>query len=185
MAPRTPRTDGLFAGRLRCIFRRYKKTTPATAQKAINKNPAAASTATPQAKVPDGPGLNILIRRTILTINDAMLSDNYSVLRDLSAPGFQVGNSQAALAKIFADLKNRNIDLAPILMFDPKLVRPPEIDRDGMLHLSGILPTQPEQVNFDMLFQNVSDHWRMFGIALNTSRSQASSSSARPGESKP
>ncbi len=163
-----------------------KKTTPTSASKSVKASagPPRKSETTKAAaadmKIPDGPGLNILIRRTLLTINDANLSGNYSVLRDLAAPDFEIANSQAVLVGIFADLRNRSIDLAPILMYDPKLVRAPEIDPNGMLHVSGFVPTIPEQVNFDLLFQNVSGRWRMFGIALNTSRSPAVSSAVRP-----
>jgi hypothetical protein len=39
----------------------------------------------------------------------------------------------------------------------------------------------PAQVNFDLLFQSVSGRWRMFGIALNTSRSRALSAAEKPG----
>ena len=38
--------------------------------------------------MPDAAMINILIRRTLLTINDANLSNNYTVLRDLAAPVF-------------------------------------------------------------------------------------------------
>ena len=36
-----------------------------------------------------------LIRSTLLTLNDANRSGNYTVLRDLAAPGFQARNSAA------------------------------------------------------------------------------------------
>jgi hypothetical protein len=128
-----------------------------------------AAAATPAPPLPDGPALNILIRRTLLTLNDANLSGNYTVLRDLSAPGFQTANDAPKLATIFAKLRNSKMDFAPIVYFDPKLVRPPEITKAGLLRLSGFIPTRPQQVNFDMLFQQVSGRWRLFGIAVNTS----------------
>ena len=56
--------------------------------------------------MPDGPALNILIRRTLLSINDANLSGNYTVLRDLAAPDFQKVNDAQKLAGIFANLRN-------------------------------------------------------------------------------
>ena len=106
----------------------------------------------PDSPIPDGVALNILIRRTLLTLNDANWSGNYSVLRDLASPAFQSANNPAKLATVFAKLRSRNLDLAPILLFDPKLVRQPQITKTGMLRLSGFLPTRPQQVNFDMLF---------------------------------
>jgi hypothetical protein len=42
-----------------------------------------------------------LIRSTLLTLNDANRSGNYSVLRDLAAPDFQAKNSAADLADSF------------------------------------------------------------------------------------
>jgi hypothetical protein len=119
-------------------------------------------------KIPDGPALSILIRRTLLTLNDANLSGNYTVLRDLAAPGFQAANNAARLSEIFVKLRSRGVDLAPVLYIDPKLVRDPAIDENGMLRASGFIPSQPEQVNFDMMFQDVGGRWRLFGIAVNT-----------------
>lgn len=171
-----------------------KKAAPSAAEKAKPEGPKKATSEpggaggggttgqpTPQATapqaIPDGPALNILIRRTLLTVNDANLSGNYTVLRDLAAPDFQTANDAKKLAEIFSKLRSSKIDLAPIVYFDPKLVRPPEIEKNGMLHLSGFIPTQPQQVNFDMLFQYVASRWRMFGIAINTSPAKAAATS--------
>lgn len=152
-----------------------KQATPATEAK--EASPAAVPDLTaPDTQIPDGPTLNMLIRRTLLTLNDANLSGNYTVMRDLAAPGFQAANDAAKLTEIFANLRKRKIDLAPILFFDPKLVRKPEITQNGMLHLSGFLPTRPEQVNFDLLFEK-TDRWRLFGIAVNTAPTQTATGS--------
>lgn len=149
---------------------------PLLAQKAPKgggdgKSPPAAKRTAPA--MPNDAALNILIRRTLLTLNDANLSGNYSVLRDLAAPGFQSTNDAAKLTGIFAPLRKAKIDMAPILYFDPKLVRKPEITKSGMLRLSGFLQTRPQQINFDMLFEKVSGRWRLFGIAVNTTLAKA------------
>lgn len=152
------------------------ETAPAPAPEKAARAPASP----PEFRIPDGPVLSVLIRRTLLTLNDANLSGNYTVLRDLAAPGFQSANDAARLAAIFTDLRERKIDLGPIIYFDPKLVREPQIDANGMLHVSGFIPTQPEQVNFDLLFQYVSSRWRVFGIAVNTSPASPAASAVAP-----
>jgi hypothetical protein len=124
-------------------------------------------------KIPGGPALSILIRRTLLALNDANLTGNYTVFRDLAAPGFQSANNAAKLGEIFSNLRNRGIDLAPVMYFDPKLVRQPAITPNGMLRVSGFIPSKPEQVNFDMMFEKVEGRWRLFGIAVNTSSAHA------------
>ena len=109
-----------------------------------------------------------LIRATLLTLNDANRSGNYTVLRDLAAPGFQAKHTAADLAQIFIDLRRRNFDLAAVAIAGPQLSTPPYIDPDKMLRLTGYFPTRPLQINFDLTFQNVTGQWRLFGISVAT-----------------
>jgi hypothetical protein len=128
----------------------------------------APATAPGAVAIPDAYRLNLLIRTTIIALNQANVTGNYSVLRDLAAPGFQSANNPARLGEIFAELRRRNFDLSPILFADPKLVRPASIEPNGLLRLSGFIPTRPQQVDFDMMFQFVGGAWRLFGLAVDT-----------------
>jgi len=130
------------------------------------KPSAAQQKAAPKPALPDPYKLNLLVRATIIAVNQANQTGNYTVLRALASPRFQKENSKAQLAKIFAGLRKRNLDLTPIMFFDPKLVAPPAIDASGMLRLTGFIPTQPEQVLFDLAFESVEGKWRLFGIAI-------------------
>jgi len=116
--------------------------------------------------------LVILIRSTLLAVNHANLTGNYSVLRDLGTPGFQQSNTAATLAEIFKDLRDRNLDLGPIALIDAKLRKEPSVDAKGRLRLTGFFPSRPEQVNFDLNFYYRNGRWRLDGIALNTTPSQ-------------
>lgn len=122
--------------------------------------------ATGQEAMPNAYLLNLLIRTTLIALNQANQTGNYSVLRDLAAPSFQRANSSAKLAEIFAALRKRNLDLSPILFLEPKLIRQPKIDEAGMLRLSGFMPSEPERVLFDMLFQRLDNRWQLFGISV-------------------
>lgn len=166
-----------------------KTKSPPVAQPKAKAGPNAPTQPVPKATapaspIPGGAALSVLIRRTLLTLNDANMSGNYSVLRDLASPAFQAANNPAKLATVFDKLRSRNLDLAAILLFDPKLVRQPQITENGMLRLSGFLPTRPQQVNFDMLFQNVSGRWRLFGIAVTVAPPTAAAASPAPGAAK-
>jgi hypothetical protein len=123
-------------------------------------------------EVPDAAALVMLIRSTVIALNQANITGNYSVLRELAAPNFQSANSFADLADIFAELRGRQIDLAPVAVIDPRLFRPAAIDGKGMLRLTGFFASRPEQVNFDLAYQKVEGDWRLFGIGLNTSREE-------------
>jgi hypothetical protein len=122
--------------------------------------------------VPSDPKLWMLITSTLIALNQANATGNYTVLRDMGAPGFQTANSSAQLAEAFANLRHRDLDLSPLLLFQPKLLRKPEIDAKGMLRITGFFPTQPEQVDFDLLFQLVAGQWRLFGISVDTSQAR-------------
>jgi len=137
-----------------------------------------ANTNQPAGAIPDEFSLNILIRRTLLTVNDANMSGNYTVLRDLAAPGFQSKNDPKKLAEIFAKLKKSDIDFAPILYFHPRLVRKPALTRSGRLRLTGFVPTKPLQINFDMVFENNEGRWRLDGIAVSTTPAKAATAKA-------
>jgi hypothetical protein len=109
-----------------------------------------------------------LIRSTLLTLNDANRSGNYTVLRDLAAPDFQVRNTAADLSQSFSDLRRRNFDLYGAALLSPQLTALPALDQRGFLHLAGFFPTRPQQINFDLMFADVNNQWRLFGIAITT-----------------
>ena len=109
-----------------------------------------------------------LVRSTLLTLNDANLSGNYTVLRDLAAPDFQARNTAADLAQTFSDLRRRNFDLYGAALLAPQLTVVPALDQSGMLHLAGYIPTRPQQINFDLVFQVVSNRWRLYSISIAT-----------------
>lgn len=124
-----------------------------------------------------------LIRSTLLTLNDANRSGNYSVLRDLAAPDFQARNTAADLALGFSDLRRRNFDLFSVALAAPQLSTPPHLDPNKMLRLTGFFPTRPLQINFDLTFQNVSGHWRPYGISVATPQAPPETAAAPPAAS--
>jgi hypothetical protein len=130
--------------------------------------PAPAQQAPRPAGMPDDYKLNLMIRNAIVALNQANMTGNYSVLRDLGTPAFQVTNNPAKLAEIFGALRARKLDFSPIMFFNPKLVTPPAIQEGQLLRLTGFIPTTPEQVNFDLAFQMFEDQWMLAGIAVST-----------------
>jgi hypothetical protein len=109
-----------------------------------------------------------LIRSTLLTLNDANRTGNYTVLRDLAAPDFQAKNTAADLGQVFADLRRRNLDLFAVALIGPQLSTAPYLDPDKRLRLTGYFRTRPLQINFDLTFQVVNGQWRLFGITVAT-----------------
>ena len=113
----------------------------------------------------DRNGVLMLVRSTILALDQANKTGNYTVLRDLGAPGFQV-NTAAKLAEIFASQRNDKLDLSGVAVIDPQLTVLPEIQPNGLMRMAGFFPSVPSQVNFELLFAPVDGQWRLFGISV-------------------
>jgi hypothetical protein len=113
----------------------------------------------------DRNGVLILIRSSLLALDQANKTGNYTVLRDLGAPGFQT-NTAARLAEIFAKQRNDNLDLSGVAAIDPQLSLLPQIEANGLMRMAGFFPSIPTQVNFELAFAPVNGQWRLFGISV-------------------
>lgn len=113
----------------------------------------------------DRNGVVILIRSTLLALDQANKTGNYTVLRDIGAPGFQ-SNTAARLGEIFAKLRNDNLDLSGVAVIDPQLNLLPQIEANGLMRMAGFFPSVPTQVNFDLAFAPVNGQWRLFGLSV-------------------
>ncbi len=146
-------------------------TTEAQQPQPAPAQPAPAQPAAPQAQPAAKPanidrnGVLMLVRSVILALDQANKTGNYTVLRDLGAPGFQVNNA-AKLAEIFASQRNDKLDLSGVAVIDPQLTVLPEIEANGLMRMAGFFPSVPSQVNFDLLFAPVDGQWRLFGISV-------------------
>ena len=109
----------------------------------------------------------LLLRSTLGTLNDAIQTGNYTVLRDKGAPGFREANTAARLSQSFSDLASKGVDLSVTSIIAPQLTQPPALDQaKGMLHLKGYFPSEPVQINFEILYQAVDGRWRLFGLSV-------------------
>jgi hypothetical protein len=114
----------------------------------------------------DRNGVLMPVRSTLLALDHANKTGNYTVLRDMAAPGFHAGNNAARLAEIFAKLRNDKLDLAGVAVIDPQLSLLPQIEANGMMHMAGFFPSVPSQVNFELIYAPVDGQWRLFGISV-------------------
>ena len=123
----------------------------------------------------DRNGVLILVRSSLLALDHANKTGNYTVLRDLGSPQFQM-NTDARLAEIFAQQRRDNLDLSGVAALDPQLTLMPQIEPNGMMHMKGFFPSVPAQMNFELLYAPVNGQWRLFGISVGL----ASSAPAAP-----
>ncbi len=108
----------------------------------------------------------ILLKNAILAVNQGNLTGNYTVLRDLASPSFRERNSAADLAIIFQNLRQKKIDLSPIVVLDP-VMNHPRVGPDGQLLMEGYFASQPLRINFQLAFLKASGSgWMIHSVTI-------------------
>ena len=128
------------------------------------QNQAAAQQQAAQLPMPSETELAKLLWSTMIAVDTANLSGNYSVLRDNAASGFQAANNPARLAEIFAPLRAQQLDLANTLLVAPSYTAAPRMVQAGMIEVQGVFPIRPTPVRFAALYQWEQGRWKLFGI---------------------
>lgn len=107
-----------------------------------------------------------LVRATLLALDSANHTGNYTVVRDLAAPQFRERNSAADLAVIFTALRQNGVDLGLAAVASPEWRSPPAVDRDGLLRINGSMLAHPRPIAFDLAFRQVGGHWRLAELSV-------------------
>ena len=123
--------------------------------------------------VPGDVQLAIMIKTSLIAFNHANATGNYAVLRELASPSFRQANTPARLGEIFQAQRKQNVDLSPVVVLQPQLLRPAWIDGRGRLRLEGFFRSRPEQVNFTLTFEVIGDKWQLFALGIHTAPAAA------------
>jgi hypothetical protein len=158
----------LLAAAPRHVVAQNRTQPPVVQPKQPSAQPAQA--AAPELVIPSAEIIVMLIRSTLLSLNDALRTGNYTVLRDLASPSFRETNNAGRLHEIFSGLSGQRIDLAAVAILAPKLPQSPSIDQSKRLHIAGYFPGEPIQVNFELVFEVVANQWRIYGISVNPAK---------------
>lgn len=116
--------------------------------------------------VPDALELSKLIWSTILAVDHANRSGNYSVLRDLGAQGFQINNNAVQLAQVFAGIRTQRIDLSNALLVPPTYSQAPQQVQPDIFEVKGIFQLRPTSIYFDIYYRWEQGRWKLFGIDI-------------------
>jgi len=106
-----------------------------------------------------------LVRNTLLAVDQANKSGNYTVLRDIAGPNFHDNNDAARLAQIFGPIRTQGLDLLAVAILEPQYKEPPRLTAKRMLYVAGRFSLR-RPVNFELLFEVVRGQWRIYGISI-------------------
>ena len=157
---RTSRSIWLPGLRALAVFSLMLGTVPAASAQAGSDPPVASQ------PVPSGIELAKLIWSTMAAIDHANQSGNYSVLRDISSPGFQLQNNAAQLSEVFRGVRESRIDLANTLLLAPSYSGAPQLLQADVFRVQGYFGLRPTAISFDLVYQWVQGRWRLYGVSI-------------------
>lgn len=114
-----------------------------------------------------------LVWATMITVDNANRTENYSVLRDIGSRDFQALNSTGKLADVFADLRRNRVDVGRAILLEPTYYLPPNVDDQGVLRMRGGFEFRPRSLRFDLLFTFEDGGWRLLGVSILETASDA------------
>jgi hypothetical protein len=146
---------------------------------AVKASPAAAPKVPDKPVLPDPDKIVLLIRTTLMTVNDAVQTGNFTVLRDKAAPAFRNSTTSATLAKSLEGLAQKRIDLSAVAIIAPQLTDLPLLDAESRLTLKGFFPGQPIGIAFDLTFEATQGSWRLFALGIGLAKTPDVKTSAK------
>jgi len=116
--------------------------------------------------VPDKDMAVSLIYEAIIAVNNASQTGNFSVLRDLGAPEFQLKYTVEDLAQTFRALREKKIDLRPTVLLKPVIRQSQYIKSKSLFRMKGFMPTRPVRLHFEIHYQYVDKNWRLYALTF-------------------
>jgi len=123
-----------------------------------------------QNKMPTERGLEILVKSSLLSFNDANVTGIYTVLHAKLSKPFRQQFPPEKLKATFKEFADRNIDIEIIAAMKPMYDPAPVIDNNGKLIVKGSFPTEPARVIFELDFIPSDGEWKLVRINVETKR---------------
>ena len=108
----------------------------------------------------------VLVKSILLTLNDAVATDNFTVLHAKISKPFRDQFPPEKLRSVFKDLIEKRA------VFDAVVAKPivpdgdAKIDDNGVLRLKGRFETTPKQVKYQLGFIPSDGLWKLSGITI-------------------
>lgn len=115
----------------------------------------------------------MLVRTVFVSLGQAIETGNYSMLRDLAAPGFRKRYSEAGLEHALAPLRQADVQFGDAVLTVPTIDQFERQD-EGLIEIAGAWPGAPQPLRFRFLFQAASGAWQLLGFDV-----------SRPGDGDP
>jgi hypothetical protein len=108
----------------------------------------------------------ILIKSILVTLNDAVASDNFTILHAKISKPFRDQFPPDKLRGVFKDLVEKHAVFDAIVASPPVAEEEAKIDEKGVLRLKGRFDTSPKKVKYQLGFIPSDGQWKLSGITI-------------------
>ena len=129
-------------------------------------------------RVPPEVEIEVRIKQSLLTLNDANLTGNYAVMHARMAPKLRRQFTVEQVKAAFRDFAGQRVDYGVIAAQKPILSEPARFDAEGALVLAGRFATVPSQVVFSLRLLPLEGQWLILGINVSTEAVNAAGKAA-------
>ncbi len=126
-----------------------------------------------QDKIPSAFMQEILVKTALLTLNDANITGNYTVLHAKLSKPFRDQFKPEQLKQGFKTFADQKIDYSIVAAKTPIPTGEATIDKRGALLLRGYFDTTPSHVNYELDFIPSEGEWKPLKLNVDIKRPQS------------
>src|SRR6201989_3305230 len=111
-------------------------------------------------EIPDDDDQDVLIRTTLMTFNDANMTNNYSVFLAKASKEFQTQLTADKVQAAFETFRAKELFFEDVVTADYASYEKATIDNDGALVLNGVFKTDDMEVKYRLRFIQNNHVWK-------------------------
>lgn len=131
---------------------------------------AVAAPAFAATQIPDDDDQDVLIRTTLMTFNDANMTNNYSVFHAKASKEFQSQFTADKIQAAFETFRAKELFFEDVVTADYESYDKATLDNEGALVLAGVFKTDDMQVKYRLRFIQNNHVWKMLGLNVDATR---------------
>jgi len=122
------------------------------------------------AEIPGDDEQDVLIRTSLMTFNDANMTDNYSVLFAKASKEFQSQLSVDKLQTAFEPFRKNELFFEDVVTAEYASSDKATLDNEGALVLIGVFKTDDMEVKYRLRFVQNNHVWKLLGLNVDATR---------------
>jgi len=122
------------------------------------------------AEIPGDDDQDVLIRTTLMTFNDANMTNNYSVFFAKASKEFQAQITTEKMQTAFEPFRKNELYFEDVATADYDSYEKAKLDNDGALVLAGVFKTDDMEVKYRIRYVQNNKLWKVLGINVDATR---------------